>query len=70
MAVGTWALLMEVRDMVKAHGMDLDHFMSILNQSSGRSVVSEQFRFPPSRIPLPAMPQKDLGICRDIAADR
>ena len=69
MAIGTWALLMEVRDVVAARGMDVDHFMSILNQSSGRSFVSEHFRFPPGRIALPAMPRKDLGICLDVARE-
>ena len=69
MAIGTWVLLTEVRDMVRARGMEIDHFMSILNQSSGRSFVSENFRFPPTRIALPAMPKKDLSICLDVAAE-
>ena len=68
-SIGTWALLTEVRQMVEARGMELDHFMSILNQSSGRSFVSEQFRFPSKPIPLPAMPIKDLSICLDVAAE-
>ncbi len=67
MAIGTWALLMEVRDMVAARGMGIDHFMSILNRSSGQSFVSEHFRFPRARIALPAMPRKDLSICLDVA---
>ena len=68
MAIGTWAMLMEVRDAVAGHGMDLDRFMSILNQSSGRSFVSEHFPFPPNRVPLPAMAIKDLSICLHLAA--
>ncbi len=66
-SIGTWALLMEVRDMVAARGMELDQFMSILNESSGASFVSKHFPFPPSRGPLPAMPKKDLSICLDVA---
>ena len=68
MAIGTWAMLMEVRDVVAGHGMDLDRFMGILDQSSGRSFVSEHFPFPPGRVPLPPMAVKDLSICLGLAA--
>lgn len=69
MAIGTWALLMEVRDLVGATRMPLDRFMDILNQSSGRSFVSEYFQFPPSRIDFPAMPVKDLSLCLEVGSD-
>ena len=67
MAIGTWSLLMEVRELVQQQGMDLDQFMDILNQSSGRSFVSQNFPLPPQRVPLPAMARKDLGIFLDLA---
>ncbi len=70
MAIGTWAMLMEVRDMVAATGMDLERFMAILNQSTGRSFVSEHFPFPPVRVSFPAMPRKDLALCLDVGRDR
>lgn len=68
MALGTWSLLMEVRELVQQQGMDLSRFMDILNQSSGRSFVSENFPLPPQRVPLPPMARKDLGIFLDLAA--
>ncbi len=66
MAIGTWALLMEVRDMVQATGMELERFMEILNQSTGRSFVSEHFPFPPSRVSFQPMPVKDLSLCLEV----
>jgi len=55
--------------MVSAYGMDLDTFTSFLNQSTGRSYVSETWPLPPKRIELPAMPVKDMTRCLQAAAD-
>lgn len=60
MAIGTFGLIMEVRDMVEAQGMELDTFMEFLNNSTGRSFVSQNFPMPPKRIQLNGMPVKDL----------
>ena len=66
MAIGTFGLIMEVRDMVAAQGMDLDTFMAFLNRSTGRSLVSENWPMPPQRITFKGMPVKDMR--RAIAA--
>lgn len=68
-ALGTWALVQEVREVVGAHGMDLDRFMEILNVSTGRSFVSKNFPMPPRRVTWPAMPVKDLSLCLDVARE-
>lgn len=60
MAIGTFGLLMEVRDMVAAQGMPLDTFMAFLNRSTGRSFVSEHWPMPPERITFTGMPVKDM----------
>ena len=65
--IASFALLQELRDVVAAYGMDVKHFMQVLNQSTGRSWVSEHVGIPRARAPLGAMPTKDLGICRDLA---
>lgn len=66
-ALGTWALIQEVREVVGAYGMDLDRFMEILNVSTGRSFVSKNFPMPRRRVTWPAMPVKDLSLCLDVA---
>ena len=63
MAIGTFGLLMEVRDMVAAQGMSLDTFMEFLNQSTGRSLVSERWPMPSKRITFTGMPVKDMRRC-------
>ena len=63
MAIGTFGLLMEVRDMVAAQGMDLETFMEFLNRSTGRSQVSESWPMPPRRIEFTGMPVKDMRRC-------
>ncbi len=63
MAIGTFGLLMEVRDMVAAQGMDLDTFMEFLNHSTGRSFVTENWPMPPERITFTGMPVKDMRRC-------
>ncbi len=65
--LGTWALIQEVRDVVGAYGMDLDRFMEILNESTGRSFVSKSFPMPRRRVTWPAMPVKDLSLCLAVA---
>lgn len=68
MALGTFALLQEVRQIADAYGMDLDRFMEILNVSTGRSFVSQNFPMPKQPMPWPAMPIKDLSRCLEAAA--
>lgn len=68
-ALGTWALVQEVREVVGAYGMDLDRFMEILNVSTGRSFVSKNFPMPRRRVTWPAMPVKDLSLCLDVARE-
>ena len=60
MAIGTFGLIMEVREMVAAQGMSLDTFMEYLNRSTGRSFVSETWPMPPKRITFTGMPVKDM----------
>ncbi|MEM8922657.1 MAG: NAD(P)-dependent oxidoreductase [Actinomycetota bacterium] len=69
MAIGTYGLIMEVREMVEAQGMDLDTFMAFLNQSTGRSFVSEFWPMPPKRITFSGMPVKDMRRCLEAATD-
>ena len=63
MVIGTFGLIMEVREMVAAQGMDLDTFMEYLNRSTGRSFVSESMPLPPERITLTGMAVKDMRRC-------
>lgn len=65
--IGMFALSQEVRDVVEASGMNVRNFSEILNQSTGRSWVSENVAIPRERRPLSAMPLKELGVCRDLA---
>ncbi|MEM8747980.1 MAG: NAD-binding protein [Actinomycetota bacterium] len=69
MAIGTFGLLMEVREMVAAQGMELDTFMEFLNRSTGRSFVSENWPMPPTRITFSGMPVKDMRRCAAAADD-
>ena len=69
MAIGTFGLLLEVRDMVAAQGMSLDTFMEFLNHSTGRSFVSETWPMPPKRITFTGMPVKDMRRCVAAADD-
>ncbi|MDJ0788371.1 MAG: NAD(P)-dependent oxidoreductase [Myxococcota bacterium] len=63
MSIGTLGLLLEVRELVQGHGMDFDDFKAILNQSTGRSFVSESMPMPRRATISMAMPSKDLSIC-------
>ena len=65
--LGCYSLIQEVRDTVAAAGVDLETFMSILNNSTGRSFVSENFPMPQSRQPLRTMPEKDISRCLGVA---
>lgn len=67
--IGTLGLLLEVRELVQGHGMDFDDFREILNQSTGRSFVSESMTMPPRATTSMAMPSKDLSICLAAADD-
>ena len=69
MAIGTFGLLMEVREMVMRQGMDITTFNEFLNRSTGRSLVSETWPSLPERIPLSAMPVKDLSRALEAASD-
>jgi len=69
MVIGTYGLLMEVREMAAAQGMNLDTFMGFLNDSTGRSFVSESMPLPPERITFTGMPVKDLRRCLAASAD-
>ena len=67
--ISTFALLQELREVIESYGMDFKQFIDVLNQSTGRSWVSENVGIPRQRMELPAMPVKDLGIGRDLAKE-
>ena len=66
MFLATFRALFEVRDMVRGFGMDPKTFLEILNQSTGRSFLSENIRLPDERFDWPAMPIKDLSACLEV----
>ncbi len=66
-SLSTFSLLLEVRDLVSTYGMDLDNFMEILNRSTGRSFVSENFPMPKGRLKMRGMPEKDVSTCLQLA---
>lgn len=65
--LGTYSLLLEVRDLVEQSGLDVANFMERLNQSTGRSFVSENFPLRPGRLQMRGMPAKDVGTCIQVA---
>ena len=67
MVIGAVELLYEVQQMVRGYGMDVGDFMKMLNQSTGRSFVTENIRLPKQRPALHAMAKKDLSLARDVA---
>ena len=67
--ISTFALLQELREVIESYGMDFKQFIEVLNQSTGRSWVSENVGIPRQRMALPEMPVKDLGIGRDLASE-
>ncbi len=66
-SLSTFSLLLELRDLVSTYGMDLDDFMQILNRSTGRSFVSENFPMPKGRLKMMGMPAKDVSTCLQLA---
>ena len=68
MFIGTLGVLLEVREMVRAQGVDFDYFLEVLNKSTGRSFVSQNIPLPPSSTIPVAMPQKDIS--RALAAGK
>lgn len=68
-SLSTFSLLLEVRDLVSSYGMDLDNFMAILNQSTGRSFVSASFPMPKGRLKMIGMPKKDASTCLRLAEE-
>lgn len=63
MFIGTMGLLLELREMMGVQGVEWDTFLEVLNNSTGRSFVSQNIPLPPSKtLPL-AMPQKDVSRC-------
>ena len=68
-SLSTFSLLLEVRDLVSTYGMDLENFMEILNRSTGRSFVSQNFPMPKGRLKMRGMPEKDVSTCLRLAED-
>ena len=68
-SLSTFSLLLEVRDLVATYGMDVDRFMEILNRSTGRSYVSENFPMPKGRLKMVGMPAKDVSTCLQLAEE-
>ena len=66
-SLSTFSLLLEVRDLVSTYGMELDNFMEILNRSTGRSFVSQNFPMPKGRLKMKGMPEKDVSTCLGLA---
>jgi 3-hydroxyisobutyrate dehydrogenase-like beta-hydroxyacid dehydrogenase len=68
-AIAAGAILWEARNLVRTHGVDVDTFRDILNQSPGRSVVSEHIHLfaPPLWGHMLDMMRKDGGLCLDVA---
>ena len=62
MVIATMGLLLEIRETVRSQGVDFDYFMSVLNNSTGRSFVSEHMPLPPTPTAPHAMAQKDVGL--------
>ena len=68
-SLSTFSLLLEVRDLVSTYGMDLEDFMGILNRSTGRSFVSQNFPMPKGRLKMRGMPEKDVSTCLQLAEE-
>ena len=69
MFIGTLSILLEVRDTVVSQGVDFDNFLSVLNNSTGRSFVSQNIPIPEASVmPFP-MPQKDISRLLMVAKD-
>ena len=68
-SIGSYQLIQEVRDTVRSAGVDLDNFIQILNDSTGRSFVSQTWPMPRQRRGLSAMPEKDISRCLEVARE-
>lgn len=68
-SLSTFSLLLELRDLVKTYGMDVENFMKILNSSTGRSFVSQNFPMPKGRLKMVGMPKKDVSTCLGLAGE-
>ena len=66
-AITTYSLVLEIRDMASTYGMDINTFMDILNKSTGRSFVSSHFPMRKGRLRMAGMPKKDVGTCLELA---
>ena len=66
-SLSTFSLILELRDLVSTYGMDLENFMAILNASTGRSFVSQNFPMPKGRLKMRGMPEKDVSTCLQVA---
>ncbi len=62
MVIATMGLLLEIRETIRSQGVDFDHFLSVLNQSTGRSFVSENIPMPPTSTTPHPMAQKDISL--------
>lgn len=61
MFIGTLSILLEVRDAVVSQGVDFDSFLYVLNNSTGRSFVSQNIPVPEASVMPFSMPQKDIS---------
>jgi 3-hydroxyisobutyrate dehydrogenase-like beta-hydroxyacid dehydrogenase len=63
------AALWEARNFIRAYGADVDTFMSILNQSTGRSFLSEELNkfAPPMWGHVVELWEKDAALCLEAA---
>ena len=68
LTISTYSLLLEIRDLVEQSGLDVPSFMDTLNQSTGRSFVTQNFPLRPGRLQMRGMPAKDVGTCLEVAA--
>jgi 3-hydroxyisobutyrate dehydrogenase-like beta-hydroxyacid dehydrogenase len=69
--VGTIALVMEVRAMASAHGMDTAHLMEIIKNSTGNSFVVQKWDFIHANFQhLMSLSAKDAGLFLQAAADK
>lgn len=62
MVIATMGLLLELREPLRAQGVDFDAFLEVLNQSTGRSFVSEHIPMPPTPTAPHPMAQKDIAL--------
>ena len=66
-AITTYSLVLEIRDMASTYGMDINTFMDILNKSTGRSFVSNHFPYAKGPATDGWHAKKDVGTCLELA---